>query len=147
MTRQKELPTTKTASKVDVLKAYMQKYNTIDSDKILKNIMINGSIDELNEWRSLMPVFHSIKDKALKEIKLTKEIHGTAYVDKFLSECPSPEECMSVTETAKLFNDWCKEQRIDPGDLLMKTYSILDKSFQKCYREKVTLGKRFGPLH
>lgn len=131
--RVKKLPTTKTASKVDILKAYMSKYSTNDTDEILKQIMINGCNDELNGWRSLclVPVVNYIKEQACKELNVTKEIHGTTYVDKFMSECPAPDDCLTVTETAQLFDAWCKEQRIDMGDFMIKTYAILDKSFSK----------------
>lgn len=127
----------------------MTKYSTHDTDEILKNIMMNGSTDELNEWRSLclVPVFNNIKDQACKELNVTKGIRGTTYVDKFISECPSPDECMSVTETAQLFEAWCKEQRIDCGDFLVKTFAILDKSFSKInclmLQEESNAGKTF----
>lgn len=82
--RVKKLPTTKTATKVDILKAYMIRYSTNNTDEILKQIMMNGSMDELNEWRSLclVPVFQNIKVQACKELNMTLEIHGTTYIDK-----------------------------------------------------------------
>lgn len=126
----------------------MTKYSTNDTDEILKNIKMNGFVNELNEWRSLclVPVFQNIKDQACKELNMTNVNNWTTYIDKFISECPSPDDCLSVTETAKPFIGWCKEQRIDTY-FLMKTFSILDKSFQKAnclmFQGESNAGKTF----
>lgn len=78
-----------------------------------------------------MSNFGAIKDQALKEVDLLRDLSGKTYIDKLIEECPAVENTMTVQETINTYNEWCWEQGIRPGDFMMKLYCILEKSYSK----------------
>lgn len=127
------LKETKTAKNVEVLKKLMAKYNRTNEEELLREIMAGNDPTDLVTFRVLFtgPYIRTIQAQAIQELCVEKEMSGYTYVDKFIDECPTPVDCLSVEETAALHLQWCREQNIDIWDFLMKEYCILSKTFPK----------------
>lgn len=97
-----------------------------------------------------MSYYKTIFGQALMEIRLENEVAGLTYLDKFIQDCPSPVDCMSVEQSAEVHRDWCRLQGIDQGDFLMKMFAILDKTFPKrnCFmlQGQSNAGKTFWTM-
>lgn len=133
LVQKKPLPMTKPADNVDRIKHLMRKYSKFTDEDLLKEIMKEGDPNDVREIRILctMHYFQQVLRQAVTEIKLEDELNGLTYIDKFIQECPSPPDVMTVEETAQLYIQWCQYQNIDPGDLLMKKYAVLGKVYPK----------------
>lgn len=131
----KPLPETKTAKKVEQVKMLLQKYGKTSEEDLLKEILLGEDQNDLITYRVLFTGFiiKSVLTQAIAEIKIEQHMRGYTYIDKFIEEYPSPLDvtCMTVEETAQLHLDWCSDQGIDAGDMLMKMFCVLDKSFSK----------------
>lgn len=88
----------KLARNDDVLKNFILKYKKRSTDDLLRAILVQGNKDELMEWRTLCLVsnFNYIKDQAVKEVDLFRDISGKTYGDKIIEEAPAMENCMTV---------------------------------------------------
>ena len=132
--RQKPIiQTSKTATKVDMIKTFIDRYNQRSKDDLLKAIMKSGDKTELEAFRTLKlgPNFVQIFSQAISEIDISRKLVGHTFVDSLLSDCEPKKDTTETTETAILFVRWCREQGINPGDFLLKLYSVLDKTFPK----------------
>lgn len=144
-----EVKETKTAKKIDELKTLMKKYSKTNEEDLLKEIMKEGDVQDLVRYRVLYtgPLIHKVHYQAVQELKLENDISRYSYIDRFIDECPSPVDTMSIEETAKVHLQWCREQNIDVGDYLMKQFAILDKTFPKvncfCLQGQSNAGKMF----
>lgn len=121
--------TTKSANKVDVVKELMTKYETSDFGILVRGIMKDKNTTDLDTYRSisLLNNFRMIKDQAVLEMKIEKENTGYSYLDHLITATLPSTDCMTVEETAVTFRDWCKEQNIQPGELLLMICIILGK--------------------
>lgn len=129
----KPLSMTKPAENVDRLKTLMRKYNKFTDEDLLKEIMKEGNPTDILDMRVMntMHYFDEVLRQAVTGIRLEDELNGLTYIDKFVQECPSLPAVLTVEETAQLHLQWCKDQGIDAGDMLMKMYCILGKVFPK----------------
>lgn len=129
----KTLKVSKTAEKVDILKAFMIKYAKTSSEEILAAILKEGDKAELDQWRTLTLVnnFTYILKQAQSEFEIERDISEKTYVDKFIEECPVIEGEMSIIDTLNLYTDWWKFQGINYADLLLKMYCVLNKEYPK----------------
>ena len=112
--------------------------------------MKTGDKTELEAFRTLKlgPNFMQIFSQAISEIDLSRKLVGHTFIDTLISEAEPQKDSMDTTETAILFVRWCHEQGINPGDFLLKLYSVLDKTFPKlnCFTIHGISG-RGGPNH
>lgn len=124
----KNLKETHTARKVELVKGLMRKYNRTQEDELLKEIMRHEDPQDLVNFRVLFtgPYIRTIQAQAISEMRIENDIRGYTYIDKFIEECPSPVDVLSVEETAQLHLDWCADQGID--DFMVKLYCVLAKS-------------------
>ena len=127
------IQTSKTATKVDMIKEMVERYGQRSIDDLLKAIMRTGDKQELEAFRTLKlgPNFQQIFCQAISEIDISRKLVGHTFVDTLMNEAEPAKDCMETTETAILFVRWCREQNINPGDFLLKLYSVLDKTFPK----------------
>ncbi|KAL4218845.1 hypothetical protein ACF0H5_021433 [Mactra antiquata] len=130
------LKETKTSSKVDIMLHYMKKYSSNDTIDILRQIMENGDQNELKEWRTLnlSPMINSIRQQAMNELFIEKAFFGQTYVDTLCNLKTPPgdeEQYESVATTAEIFNKWCAQQSIIPGEFMLKLYTILNQDDKK----------------
>lgn len=134
------------------IKSLMRKYNWTNEEELLKEIMKDGDPQDLINFRVLFtgPYIKTIHAQALTEMRVENTLNGFMYVDKFIDECPSPVDCMSVEETAQVHVQWRWEQNIDVGDYLMKLYCIMAKTFTKVnclmFQGQSNAGKTFWTL-
>lgn len=98
------LKESKTAKNVEILKRLMTKYNRTNEEELLREIMTENDPQDLVTFRVLFtgPYIRTIHAQAIQEMRVEKELNGYTYVDKFIDECPSPVDCLSVEETAAL---------------------------------------------
>lgn len=111
----------------------MRKYNRTQEDELLKEVMKGEDPQDLVNFRVLFmgPYIRTIQAQAISEMRIENDIKGYTYIDKFIDECPSPVDTLSVEETAQLHLDWCADQGIDCRDFLVKLYCVLVKSYAK----------------
>lgn len=130
---QKPIVMTKQAHNVDRLKELMRKYGKHTDEELMRAVVVGRDTTDIMAMRvlSTMSYYKIILAQALTEIRLEDEVAGITYLDKFLSDCPSPVDTLSVEQTAELHRQWCSEQNIQVGDFLMKLYCILAKIFPK----------------
>lgn len=130
---QRHLKETATAKKVELVKTLMKKYNRTDEEELLKEIMRREDPQDIVNFRVLYtgPMIKTIQQQAICEMRIENDLKGYTYIDKFVEECPSPVDVMTVEETAQVHLQWCQEQGIDAGDFLMKMYSVLAKTYPK----------------
>lgn len=128
-----KLQTSKTANKVGVVKTLIEKYRKESVQELLKKIVESGNTEDLSTFRTLHlgPTFQTIFLQALSEIDIERKCRGDTMVDKLLQTCPIIQDSYSTVETASLFMEWCKEQKVEPGDLLHKMFLVCDKSLPK----------------
>ena len=142
--------TSKTATKVDMIKEFIDMYNQRSIDDLLKAIMKTGDKTELEAFRTLKlgPNFVQIFQQAISEIDISRKPVGHTFIDSLISDCEPKTDTMDTTETAILFVRGCREQGINPDDFLLKLYSVLDKTFPKlnCFtiHGKSNAGKTFS---
>lgn len=124
---------TRTAKNVETLKLLMSNYGKTDEEELLEEIMKGQVQEDIVTFRVLYtgPVIKTIHAQAITELKIENQLKGYNYIDRFLDDCPSPTDCLSVEETAELHLEWCLEQGVDIGDFLMKLYAVLSKQHAK----------------
>lgn len=113
----RKIKETHTAKKVELFKSLMKKYNRTQEEKLLKEIMRHEDPQDLVNFRVLFtgPYIKTIQTQAISEMRIENEVRGYTYIDKFVDECPSPVDVMSVEETAQVHLQWCQDQGIDAG--------------------------------
>lgn len=129
----KRLPTSKTASKVEIVKNMIRKHNQRSVQDLLMAIMKSGDKAELEEFRTLRlgPTFTQIFIQATTELDMEHKLMGRTFVDTFIEESIVKEDSLSMTQTAITLVNWCREQSINPGDFLLKLFCTLDQTFPK----------------
>lgn len=129
----KQLKETHTAKNVELVKSLMKKYNKVNEEELLNEIMKTEDPQDLVNYRVLFtePYIKTIMQQAIAEMRIENYFSGYTYLHKFIEECPSPVDCLSVEDTAQLHLYWCSDQGIDAGDFMMKLYCILNKSYAK----------------
>lgn len=132
-TGNKVLPTSKTANKVEILKTIITKHNKKTVPDLLQSIIEMGDKSELELFRTLRlgPNFQLILSQALSELELEARQRGDTYIDHYIQNCSYKENTFNVTQTTYLFLQWCKEQRIVPGEFLLQLFCVLDKALPK----------------
>lgn len=144
-----EMKETKTAKKIDELKHLMKKYPKTNEEDLLKEIMREGDVQDLVRYRVLYtgPLINKVHFQAVQELKLENDISGYSYIDRFIDDCPSPTDTLTIEETAQTHLQWCREQNVDIGDFLMKMFAVLDKTFPKvncfCLQGQSNAGKTY----
>lgn len=116
------------------MKRYMEDYLSTDCLTILRKLIEENDKDKINEWRTLNLVtqIKMIRAQAISELKFEKIFSGETYIDTFLKLKNDPEATYeSIEDTALLFQTWCKEQAIVPGDFMLNLYAILNKDTTK----------------
>lgn len=129
----KQLKETHMAKKVELVKNLMRKYNRINEEELLNEVMRHEDPQDLLNYHVLFtgPYIRTIQAQAISEMWIENNLIGYSYIDKFIDECPSPIDVLSVEETAQLHLNWCSDQGIDCGDLMVKLYCVLAKNYAK----------------
>ena len=82
------IQTSKTATKVDMIKEMVERYNQRSIDDLLKAIMRTGDKQELEAFRTLKlgPNFQQIFCQAISEIDISRKLVGHTFVDTLMNE-------------------------------------------------------------
>ena len=129
----KSIPTSKTANNVEILKNIINKYNKKTVPDFLQSIIQAGDRAELELFRTLRlgPNFQLVLAQAVAELDMESRQRGDTFIDHFIELCAPKDNTFNTTQTTCLFLQWCKEQRIVPGEFLLELYCVLDKSIPK----------------
>ena len=123
----------KTASKVDVVKDFIRKYNEKGVTELLVAIMDRGSLEELETFRTLRlgPQFQLVFAQAVQELEIESQQKGETFIDLFADRCPLQDNVLSTFQTSCVYTDWCMEQNIITGEFMLELFCILDKVYPK----------------
>ena len=67
----------------------------------------------------------------MQELEIESQQRGDTFVDTFLVRCPLLGNVTTTHKTAIEFTDWCREQQIITGELMMEMYAVLDRTYPK----------------
>ena len=125
----KTLPTSKTANKVEILKAMIKKHNKKTIPDLLQCIIQSGDRVELGLFRTLRlgPNLQLMLAQAVAELDMESKHRGDTFIDHFIENCIPKDNTFNTTQTTYLFLQWCKEQRIVPGEFLLDWTSLFQK--------------------
>ena len=103
----KTLPTSKTANKVEILKAIIKKHNKKTIPDILQCIIQSGDRAELELFRtlSLGPNFQLVLAQAVAELNMESKHRGDTFIDHFIENCKNLKTTHSTLH--RLFTYFC----------------------------------------
>ena len=101
----KTLPTSKTASKVEILKNIIYKYNKKTVPDLLQSIIQSGDRAELELFRTLRLGFNFqlVLAQAVTKLDMESRKSGETFIDHFIEPCTPRDNTFNTIQTTYLF--------------------------------------------